>query len=161
MIETNPWLFQKKMLLPHGEISVEINFSNPGSAALFIQEEGSDAPFGEQLEVDSIQLDDLIKTLIEARQYMSKPEGIDPDFDDPLKRAQQRFNARLFGYFWLPCPLCAREFGGHEWREINGLSGTIYGHRGDDPSTGKGICPVCTALGRGERYIPLKENHNA
>jgi hypothetical protein len=23
--------------------------------------------------------------------------------------------AGLAGYFWLPCPLCGKEFGGHEW----------------------------------------------
>lgn len=41
------------------------------------------------------------------------------------------------GYFWLPCPLCDRPFGGHEW--------------GDDipdptrpPNGGVGICSRCT-----------------
>jgi hypothetical protein len=24
------------------------------------------------------------------------------------------FHARLFGYFWKPCPRCGRMFGGHE-----------------------------------------------
>jgi hypothetical protein len=23
--------------------------------------------------------------------------------------------AHLFGYFWLPCPICGNKFGGHEW----------------------------------------------
>jgi hypothetical protein len=26
----------------------------------------------------------------------------------------QRMYARLNGYFWLPCPYCGQEFGGHE-----------------------------------------------
>ena len=45
--------------------------------------------------------------------------------------------ASLTGYFWLPCPLCKQEFGGHEWKT------------GDDmPIPNKlgvyeGICPDC------------------
>ena len=29
-------------------------------------------------------------------------------------RTLNRIYAWLFGYFWLPCPVCGREFGGHE-----------------------------------------------
>jgi hypothetical protein len=29
-------------------------------------------------------------------------------------RILHRLYAHLFGYFWLPCPLCGRMFGGHE-----------------------------------------------
>jgi len=58
--------------------------------------------------------------------------------------------ARLHGYFWLPCPLCDRSFGGHEWRSINGKESSI-----PDPFEGPGsgmsigICPSCTREGRG------------
>ena len=38
-----------------------------------------------------------------------------------------------FGYFWLPCPLCGKNFGGHEWKESIITS----------KSTGKGTCPKC------------------
>lgn len=31
-----------------------------------------------------------------------------------LPRFLHRWYARLFGYFWLPCPLCREPFGGHE-----------------------------------------------
>ena len=24
--------------------------------------------------------------------------------------------AQVFGYFWLPCPICGEFWGGHEWR---------------------------------------------
>lgn len=52
----------------------------------------------------------------------------------------QRLRAWLGGYFWLPCPLCGRKFGGHEW--------------GDGPYTsianparglgaGTAVCPAC------------------
>ena len=29
-------------------------------------------------------------------------------------RAMHRLWAWLFGYFWLPCPVCGKHFGGHE-----------------------------------------------
>mgnify|MGYP001566530485 CR=1 FL=1 len=29
-------------------------------------------------------------------------------------RIFHRFYAWLFGFFWLPCPVCGRMFGGHE-----------------------------------------------
>jgi hypothetical protein len=54
-----------------------------------------------------------------------------------------RAYATSHGYFWLPCPLCNRPFGGHEW------GGDI-----PDPTrapTGfKGICSRCTI--RRSRY---------
>jgi hypothetical protein len=51
--------------------------------------------------------------------------------------------AAIFGYFWLPCPLCGQHFGGHEWRDIDGKSSVI----GTNP--GKGICPDCTRADKG------------
>lgn len=45
--------------------------------------------------------------------------------------------ADVHGYFWLPCKLCGRPYGGHE------VTMTI-----PDPDAGPGsghsICPVCT-----------------
>ena len=29
-------------------------------------------------------------------------------------RLLNKLYAWLFGYFWLPCPVCGRDFGGHE-----------------------------------------------
>lgn len=66
------------------------------------------------------------------------------------------------GYFWLPCPLCGTEFGGHEWTQVNG-------HRMDVPDewttdeagvvekiSGQGICPDCTAQGLGcKRHLEI------
>jgi len=34
-------------------------------------------------------------------------------------RALHRIYARLFGYFWLPCPICRRHFGGNEVKRTN------------------------------------------
>jgi len=55
-----------------------------------------------------------------------------------------RLYARVFGYFWLPCPLCLKPFGGHEWGDRNGLpaQALIDGEL-------VGICPDCTLAGRG------------
>ena len=30
-------------------------------------------------------------------------------------RILHRLYAAIFGYFWLPCPVCGKKFGGHEW----------------------------------------------
>lgn len=68
---------------------------------------------------------------------------------------KHRFLNRVFAwwanYFWLPCPVCGRCFGGHEWKDIpghqNSLPVKIY--RGGSHATG--ICPDCTKLGVGDR----------
>ena len=52
--------------------------------------------------------------------------------------------ANVAGYFWQPCRICGRPFGGHEWRDRNGLSGSIVTEDGT-----RAICPKCTVEGRG------------
>ena len=32
----------------------------------------------------------------------------------PVSRLLNKIYANLSGYFWLPCPICGRMFGGHE-----------------------------------------------
>ncbi|MCU1590050.1 MAG: hypothetical protein JWP11_1306 [Frankiales bacterium] len=54
-----------------------------------------------------------------------------------LPRWMHRAWARSGGYFWLPCNLCGREHGGHEW---NGASIPT-----DVPGVGKGICRLCAS----------------
>lgn len=41
-----------------------------------------------------------------------------------------RLWAGFGGYFWIPCPLCGEDFGGHEWdgRAINGTDGHGTGY---------------------------------
>lgn len=63
-------------------------------------------------------------------------------------RALNRAIARAGGYFWLPCPLCGQEFGGHEWRPIEGKISSIPAPDGPQGMS-IGICPDCTAAGRG------------
>ena len=56
----------------------------------------------------------------------------------PHPRLAHRAYAFMAGYFWLPCVLCGREFGGHEITESI-----------PDPTKGEGwsmaICPFCAA----------------
>jgi hypothetical protein len=44
--------------------------------------------------------------------------------------------ANRLGYFWLPCPICGREFGGHEW------GGSVQST--NDPGLSSGVCIPCT-----------------
>lgn len=44
--------------------------------------------------------------------------------------------ADLFGYFWLPCPICGEMMGGHEWKE-----GSIQVLQ--DEHAGKCCCTSC------------------
>lgn len=62
-------------------------------------------------------------------------------------RWAHRWFAWLAQYAWLPCPLCSEPFGGHEWRDINGMISAT-------PKPGGGhtaICPTCTRTSRGDR----------
>jgi hypothetical protein len=67
-----------------------------------------------------------------------------------LFRRLNKLYANLNGYFWLPCPLCGKEFGGHEWKDYNGLSSSVSVP--DMEYGGKGICPDCTKAGKGEKW---------
>ena len=55
----------------------------------------------------------------------------------------QKLYAKFAGYFWLPCPICRRMFGGHEIAEatlIKGYPGTktrkLY-------TMGQAVCVEC------------------
>jgi hypothetical protein len=56
--------------------------------------------------------------------------------------------AALGGYFWLACPICGQEHGGHEWKDRDGKSASIPapGYR---PGQRVAICPDCTRAGYG------------
>lgn len=49
-------------------------------------------------------------------------------------RLLDRAYAYVNGYFWLPCPLCGRHFGGHEHGGVTTVGDKL-----------KTICPTCTA----------------
>lgn len=51
------------------------------------------------------------------------------------KRLNNWFYAKTHGYFWLPCPICGNNFGGHEWKSGNDLMIGL--------GKGKGVCPDC------------------
>lgn len=61
-------------------------------------------------------------------------------------RDKHRRHAYRRGYFWLPCPLCGTEFGGHE------ITGSIP-DPGKGPGTSRMICPFCTMIRNGIRVI--------
>lgn len=68
-------------------------------------------------------------------------------------RPLSKVRAYLGGFFWLPCPLCGRNFGGQDLRK--GRSGFIE----VSPVRGKGICPTCTKEGRAD-WPPIKSQRS-
>jgi hypothetical protein len=66
-------------------------------------------------------------------------------------RALHQAYAAARSYFWLPCPLCDRPFGGHEWRHVNGLPSSVPDPTGEQSGylAYVGICPECTRAGKG------------
>ena len=55
-----------------------------------------------------------------------------------ISRIFQQVYAFSHGYFWLPCPICSKNFGGHE------KGHAIYtGGDANLPSGGKEVCPNC------------------
>jgi hypothetical protein len=49
-------------------------------------------------------------------------------------RLLHRLWAWAAGYFWLPCPVCKQEFGGHEWPQ---------GFLRTGENEGLIVCPRC------------------
>ena len=64
-------------------------------------------------------------------------------------RLLNRIWAFLMGYFWLPCPICNKNFGGHEWSE----SLMIDWGEGE----GEGTCPKCIDETRKRNKLFMKE----
>lgn len=44
--------------------------------------------------------------------------------------------AWFFGYFWLPCPICGKYFGGHEWKNNH----TLWLEKRNNWKKGTGVC---------------------
>lgn len=57
-------------------------------------------------------------------------------------RAAERLYALAHGLFWIPCPLCGEEFGGHEWQPGNQLPTGPHSHQA--------VCPGCGDWLRGQ-----------
>ena len=45
-----------------------------------------------------------------------------------ITRRYHQLHAWLFGYFWLPCPICEEYFGGHEIRDKPTACVVVDGH---------------------------------
>ena len=78
-----------------------------------------------------------------VRRGMEAPDMASPYAPAASWQHEPRWRHRLYaltnGYFWLPCPLCLRAFGGHE------VVASI-----PDPTDEQGrlyisICPSCSA----------------
>ena len=61
--------------------------------------------------------------------------------------------AFIFGYFWVPCPLCNKKFGGHEW----------IGSLQTSPGGGVGVCCNCSEKAEllNKRWIPNADEAEA
>jgi hypothetical protein len=82
------------------------------------------------------------------------------DLSDPkvmLGRVAAMTAAVVSGRFWLPCPLCGVEFSGLEWMRGTGEKPADVHLPGDPPGILAGICPFCTAAGRGALPYPAAE----
>ena len=83
-----------------------------------------------------------------VRQYR-RPDGSSaPPWLPRWPRWINALYARAFGYFWLPCELCGRPYGGHEWRNGN--------HLVLSRSLSWGVCRACgpEARRRNDRFSP-------
>lgn len=60
------------------------------------------------------------------------------DKRNKFPRWMNHFYANLFGYFWLPCPICGEMTGGHEWRTDLPNSAVMI-----EFNRGVGVCPNC------------------
>ncbi len=71
----------------------------------------------------------------------------------------RHYYANVFGYFWLPCPICGDYFGGHEAKAVDFVEI-------EDPLGGKnykvGICPnkICQEEAREKEKIIVKPHNN-
>ena len=58
-----------------------------------------------------------------------------------LDRKAHETYAKRYGYFWLPCPICGEEFGGHEWAAETSWVTLPTGR----PGVRQGVCSACSA----------------
>ena len=89
-----------------------------------------------------------------VEQMESKREVFLRNYGSTLPRWVHQAIAFAGGYFWLPCKLCGREFGGHERVrdrrfELAGAT-TIPDER--EAGLGWTVCTVCAESGKALRY---------
>jgi hypothetical protein len=69
-----------------------------------------------------------------------------------FKRRAHRAYAHAFGYFWIPCPICGIEFGGHEkqggrlFARLEDIAALILENPNAEPQpfgTSRGVCKNC------------------
>ena len=77
-------------------------------------------------------------------------------------RLLNKIYAKIFGYFWLPCPVCGRMFGGHEISNL--YTAALF----SDDGHAYCVCPdplcseAATVLNMGKGYpVPIRLNKAA
>ena len=70
-----------------------------------------------------------------------------------LPRWVHRLWASYSGYLWLPCPLCGKMFGGHEWEWDKPNCDIMISW-----SHGQGVCPNCHEAAKEYNDKWMKEN---
>lgn len=74
-----------------------------------------------------------------------------------IPRERRRWNrkvAKLFGYFWVSCPICKEDFAGFEWLENHTIQEGCYG---------RGVCyksECATEAKRRSFFLPVKTRDN-
>lgn len=67
-----------------------------------------------------------------------------------LTRRYNQLYALVWGYFWLPCPLCGEPFGGHEWTKPEQFMWIEYGR-------GRGVCPKASCIEKAKLHNKMTE----
>jgi hypothetical protein len=82
--------------------------------------------------------------------YLSDPAVTYPRRRPRRVLRRERLKAQAGGYFWLPCPICGGEFGGHEM----GRGGWLLHSASESSST----CPQCPGwwIERRGRYLEVQ-----
>src|ERR1035437_4571241 len=58
------------------------------------------------------------------------------------------------GFFWVPCPICGKNYGGHEWKtEENRYRNSLM----SSAFSGSGICPNCIDEAERRNLLRLEE----
>ncbi|MES2950271.1 MAG: hypothetical protein V4858_17140 [Pseudomonadota bacterium] len=75
-------------------------------------------------------------------------------------RLLNRIYAWLFGFFWLPCPVCGREFGGHEagYGALISVDGQRANIVCDDPECSHDAAVMNMSRGFGQAVNPARGN---
>lgn len=64
-----------------------------------------------------------------------------------MRRFWHWLYALTHAYFWLPCPICGKNFGGHQ------ATGVLY----SDWNSGRSVCPECAEEANRRNVLLFKD----